>query len=247
MKKLLIVCLALGCSSLYGATSLEEAVKGGNFEEVKAAVGGNLNARDTNDNRFTPLMYAAKLGKKDLVEALIAAGADVNAGGVFSVLSLAVDAENKDIVHALIAAGANVNAKNRSGISILMNAILKGNKDIVHALITAGADVTAKDNNGDSVFRRAIDRGNKEIVQMLIDTKKVNLEERSRGKMAHTPLMLAVTSDKSNYPVEKIVEILINAGADVNAKYGYRTVVDLAKNDEIKAILKKAGGKSGKK
>jgi ankyrin repeat protein len=216
MKKLLVVCLAVSCGSLYGAgePALAKAVKSGNFEEVKAVVRGDLDSQGGNPLNLTPLMYAAKLEKNDLAQ-------------------------------ALIAAGAKVNVTDRVGDSALMHAVMKGNKDIAQMLIAAGADVTAKNKDGLSVFRAAIDNGDKEIVQMLIDTKKVNLEERSPGRMAYTPLMLAVTSHESNYPVEKIVETLINAGADVNAKNGHQTAVDLAKNDEIKAILRKAGGKSG--
>ena len=56
-----------------------EAIDGGEIEVLKAVIadGSNVNAQKTS-NGWTPLHYAARWGHKEVVELLIAAGADVN-------------------------------------------------------------------------------------------------------------------------------------------------------------------------
>ena len=63
---------------------------------------------------YTPLHSAASGGQKEIVELLIAKGADVNAKEVieWTPLHKSVTWKHKEIVELLIANGADVNAKN---------------------------------------------------------------------------------------------------------------------------------------
>lgn len=70
----------------------------------------------------TPLMVAAQVGNKEIVDALVAKKADVNArvnGGGPSVLHYAVTGGNADIVDALIRKGAKVDVKDADGLTPL--------------------------------------------------------------------------------------------------------------------------------
>ena len=87
MKQLLItiaVVVLVGCGESQPTAkapdiSIHEAARDGNIEAVKQhlAAGTDVNARDFG---VTPLHASAGLGHKEIVELLIAEGADVNAG-----------------------------------------------------------------------------------------------------------------------------------------------------------------------
>jgi ankyrin repeat protein len=83
-------------------------------------------------------MKASQAGHLDVVQALLAKGAEVNAkannGG--TALMLASLAGHPDVVQALLAQGADVNAKTSGGVTALMAA-----KDfaVIGLLLHAGA------------------------------------------------------------------------------------------------------------
>lgn len=89
----------------------------------------------------TALHFATRRGRKDVVEALILAGANVNHGvqdDYFSVLRDAIRSKNEDIARMLIAAGAKLFPMT------LYNAASAGLIGVVQALVSAGADLEAE-------------------------------------------------------------------------------------------------------
>ena len=100
-----------------------------------------------NDDGWTPLHKAAYEGYREIVELLIAKGADVNAkGGVTKgtiPLHKAASNGHKEVAEVLIAKGADVNAKSENGRTSLHNAALSGHKEVVELLISKGADLNA--------------------------------------------------------------------------------------------------------
>lgn len=74
-----------------------------------AAAGHDLNAADPGLNHWTPLLHAIHKGRRGSVEALIAAGADVNrkTKGGMSPLEMAAGNGQADVVRRLLAAGAD--------------------------------------------------------------------------------------------------------------------------------------------
>ena len=181
MKHILITTIAavlvVGCGP---SMSIHKAVLWGDIEVVKQhlAVGTDVNAKD--DLRYTPLHVAAQQGHdrcKEIVELLIAAGADVNVKdgqGGLTPLHTAIGNGNKEIVELLIANSADVNAKTESGWTPLHEAAggagarhkqpHEQHKEIVQMLIAAGADVNAKTKHGTRVLDKANDR---EIAALL--------------------------------------------------------------------------------
>ena len=85
----------------------------------------------------------------EIVELLIAEGADVNAEGIGGMTPLFAAANtiggHKEIVELLIANGADVDAKDMVGRTPLHRAVGEDHKEIVELLIANGADVNAKD------------------------------------------------------------------------------------------------------
>lgn len=121
---------------------------------VLTRAGADVNAAD--EDGITPLMVACTKGDKALVDALIAAKADVNAvvtkevDGVtekVTILMMVLSLNEKPdvgIVNSLIAAGADVNAESVVGgtsFTALVLACELENKEIIDALLKAGADI----------------------------------------------------------------------------------------------------------
>ena len=98
------------------------------------------------DGRFTPLMRAAKLGRLDIVDELLALGADpnvLNADGC-NALWLACYHGSHAVIERLIAAGINIDQQNGNGASCLMYVSSNSKPDLVKLLLDKGANPNLK-------------------------------------------------------------------------------------------------------
>lgn len=127
---------------------------------------------------------AAGNSPADVVQALIAAGADVNAAdelGRPALLVAAGESGNPAVVRALLAAGARVNAKGKDGDTALTAAVreylpgedeliknaLHRNTEVVRALLDAGADPRVSGKDGSNALKLADKSGNQNLIGML--------------------------------------------------------------------------------
>jgi len=123
------------------------AVRNGNIKNVEKQLTAGADVKAVLENGMTALHVAAIFGHIEIVELLIANGADVNAtDNKFGATSLygAAGAGQKDIAELLISNGAIVNAKIPRGDTALHAAIMGGHKEVIELLITNDADVNAK-------------------------------------------------------------------------------------------------------
>jgi len=98
------------------------------------------------DGRFTPLMRAAKLGRLDIVDELLALGADLgilNADGC-NALWLACYNGSHAIVERLLAAGIDIDRQNGNGATCLMYVASNSKPDLVELLLAKGANPALK-------------------------------------------------------------------------------------------------------
>ncbi|HLO62078.1 MAG TPA: ankyrin repeat domain-containing protein [Azonexus sp.] len=94
------------------------------------------------DRRFTPLMRACKEGRLDVVDELLALGADssvLNADGC-NALWLACYNGSHAIIERLLAAGIAIDLQNGNGATCLMYAASNGKPDLVALLLARGAN-----------------------------------------------------------------------------------------------------------
>ncbi|KAF7293983.1 hypothetical protein MKEN_01462100 [Mycena kentingensis (nom. inval.)] len=131
--------------------------------------------------QYDTALHAAAVyrGSLDIVQALIAAGADVNLqGGKYSTaLQAAAFAGALDIVQALIAARADVNLQGGKYGTALQAAAFAGSLDIVQALISARADVNLQGGWYSTALQAAAWAGSLDIVEALIAARAdVNLQ-----------------------------------------------------------------------
>jgi uncharacterized protein len=99
-------------------------------------------------------IWASASGKLNVVQTLLAKGAEVNAkanDGETALMRASASSYTfggrLDVVQALFANGAEVNAAERFGRTALMMASESGILDVVQALLAKGAEVNAKAND----------------------------------------------------------------------------------------------------
>jgi pectate lyase len=187
--------------------SLQEAAAVGDIDLIRSIIkkGTEVDAREDTFYK-TALHRAAISGHKDVVELLLAKGADIEAGKfhIGTALHYAAEKGHKEIAELLIAKGADVNAKRRghpAGDTPLHSAVRAGYKDIVELLLSKGAEVS-------SIHIAALLGDLARVKAFLERGTNVNAED----KRSFTPLHWAARTGHTN-----VAEYLIANGADVNA------------------------------
>jgi uncharacterized protein len=124
------------------ADDILKAAQAGNTARVKALLAKDpklVNA--ANPKGSTPLHFASKGGYTDIVNVLIAAGANVNARnkGALTPLHVAAMVGNLKIVEVLLSKGAEMNALDVAKKTPLQYAIMNNRKDVAAYLKKRGA------------------------------------------------------------------------------------------------------------
>jgi ankyrin repeat protein len=227
-----VLALALCLPLLAAGQDVFTAIRENRLAALK---GADLTVRDRRGN--TPLLYAAAYGSLDAVRTLLAAGADVNARNGFDATPLIWAASNPEKARFLVEHGADVHAKTKQGRTALMiAAACDGCSDLVKLLIAKGADAKMRDTGGTTALQLAAENGDIESVRALLaagaDAKgatgigltplygaALNCDVEAarllleKGEVGLTPLILS-----SMYCRPEMIDTLIEAGADVNAK-----------------------------
>ena len=125
----------------------------------------------TDNDGLTPLAIASQNGKVKAAEALIAAGADVNAPvakGGYTPLMLASVSGSTELTESLIGHGAKVNAVNPGGVTALMIAAAGNRSNIAELLLKSGADVNARAEDGRTALSVAqANNGSEALIRLL--------------------------------------------------------------------------------
>jgi ankyrin repeat protein len=160
-----------------------------------------------------PILEATANGHTDVIRLLLEKGANINNKGYKDQNSLFVASENgqEKAVQMLIEAGACVNDDDENGVTPIQIASQEGHRGVVEMLVKAGADV----NLGcEPALYWASENGHEDVVQTLILAGADVNEEGKMGTALHA-------AAHCHYPGGKVVELLIDAGADVNKLAGY--------------------------
>ncbi|MFM2322020.1 MAG: hypothetical protein RLZZ225_173 [Pseudomonadota bacterium] len=171
----------------------------------------NLEAK--NRDSYTVLQLATQHGYVDLVEFLLASGADSMVRDVEgnTLLHLAVSKAHSEIAKRLIGINADLlEAKNESGDTALHLAVSNNDLKLMDLLLKLGADLETKDGSGDTPLCFATWFTHIDIVKYLVE-QGANLEAKDAA--GNTPLHIAVLNDNLD-----IVKYLVEQGADLEAK-----------------------------
>lgn len=218
---LLLIFLSAAC-----ATALDKAVLTGDAGQVKALAQQNpgeinklrnIGSTTTGGLDQTYLMWASWNGRRDLIVALLEAGADANARNSSGLTALMGAASNghAEIQEILLDHQADPNAKFWNGYTPLMWSVHRSPVRTVERLLDAGADVNAvsvgdradqeKSYEGTTPLHEAIMAKKPEIVDLLI---RKGADVNRANRQSQTPLYAAVITEQ-----EEIVRRLIREGA----------------------------------
>lgn len=149
-----------------------EAAATGQADQLRALVELDPSLVNTySADGFTPLGFAAFFGQAETLNALLAAGAQVNAASRESMkmtpLGSALAVQRNDLARTLIAHGADVNAKAANDLTPLHTAAARGNLESAKLLLDHGADAKATSTDGKTPMSYAEERNHPEMVKFL--------------------------------------------------------------------------------
>lgn len=140
------------------------------LEEVTRLIAGrDVNLRDKSSHT-TALEHAVRNANREMVQMLLAAGADVNAqnNAGETVLMMLDDDATSELIWDLLNAGAKVNWKDKEGNTPLLEAASCNNLELLKTLLETGAEVNAKNKLGQTALMRAAGEGLINNVRMLL-------------------------------------------------------------------------------
>jgi ankyrin repeat protein len=203
----------------------------------------------------TALHYASEKGHQEVVELLIANGANVNTmnNDGQTPLDIAVRRGHKAIVELLqakvadssihmaafvgsleklrsfVQTGADEDARDKNGRTPLLRAITGRHIEAVRFLIEGGADVNKPDEQGYVPLVHALWTLDSDMVRLLLNNEG---DVHAKDKSNYTPLHWAVMMGST-----ELTELILDAGADVNAESTTgETPLDLAKQGGPKIV-----------
>lgn len=180
-------------------------------------------------SRGEELHAAVVCNKPELIDALLAEGADVNARmtnpdeavelNQVTALYMAARFGKVECLKRLLAAGADVNAADAHQTTPLhvvaynndlKKLSAKKQLEIVQLLLAAGADVHLRNEPGDTPLHFAAQSGNAEVVAALLEA---GADVNSRDKEGYQPIHGAAFHGHM-----EIIRQLLAAGADINSR-----------------------------
>lgn len=230
---LVMILVGLGIHAhAAGETDLVDAAERKDWVGVKTLLmDANPNVRQTQADGMTALHWAAFWRDLKTVQALLEAGASVNASNEYRVTPLSIACENGDasVVRALLKAGADAKNELSGSQTMLMTAARSGSAEVLTMLIDSGLDVNAAERRGQTALMWASAAGNVDSVSALLSH---GADPNLRIKSGFTALHFAAR--EGNWPV---IERLLQAGVDINAVMELEKSFERAPRKGMSALL----------
>jgi hypothetical protein len=191
------------------------------------------------------LIQAASRGETSRVQDLLKQGAQINAQDAqgHTAVMAATYGNHIASVQALLAAGADVNLRDGMLNNPFLYAGAEGYLDILKLAWAAGADTKITNRFGGIAIIPASERGHVEVVQWLLENTDINVNHVNN--LGWTALLEAIILSDGGPRHQRIVELLIEHGADVNLgdKDGVTPLAHAQQRGygEIEALLRAAG------
>ncbi|KAH7161143.1 ankyrin repeat-containing domain protein [Dactylonectria macrodidyma] len=211
---------------------VETAVSVNNMEALNWLLDQGLNANDKTPKGHSPLTTAIRENRIDMIDTLLARGADPNIRGQDWPVCMAV--RNPAILKRILA----VLAEPRAFKGVMEMAVVAGQLESVKLLIAAGVSVEDKNGGVFSPLTSAIREDRRDIVQFLV--KEGGADLNSPGE--HLPVVKALRRHRDD---TEILEFLLENGADPNKLYrGWNGIMQAVENGD-ETVLRLLADKAG--
>lgn len=161
-----------GPNSGMAALHLAAASPGASPDTVRVLLSAGARVDAPGPDGRTPLMYAAELGRIDVVVALANANAGLDARDQAgrTALMLAARAGRADAAQALVNAGASINPADDAGLTALAHAAAgRASVATLDVLTRGGADPDAPDQAGVTPLMRTAETGSPDRIMALLN------------------------------------------------------------------------------
>ncbi|MEM9073072.1 MAG: ankyrin repeat domain-containing protein [Myxococcota bacterium] len=181
-----------------------------------------------------PLTFAASVGRLDVVQALLDAGAPANEGVPAGAeeprslaLVLAASAGSLEIVRTLVDAGADLASRDKHEQTAVFLAASKGRVDVLRFLLERGADPDLGGRKTTPLLI-ATSKKRREVIELLVAAGANTEVEEFLGRR---PLHMVSDGYLNSDAIHgEIAKVLVDAGADVGAREAHGdTPYDIAK------------------
>jgi ankyrin repeat protein len=234
----LVALLSFGLPGLAAAAAapqtLGDLARANKRDSVLAAITSpDVDVNEKAPDGSTALMWATFNVDRELVQALLKAGAKANVANNYgaTALSEAIEVDDLELARMLLDAGADVNSPNLDGQTALMLAIAVNSQPIAKLLIERGADVNAIERFREQNALMWAAGGNQpDIVDLLLKHGATNVDLRAKAddwprQMTSEPRAQFASRQTGGltallYATRsgclRCVASLVKAGADVN-------------------------------
>ncbi|KPM43981.1 hypothetical protein AK830_g2649 [Neonectria ditissima] len=211
---------------------VETAVSVNNLEALKWLLDQGMNPNDKTPKGHSPLTTAIREGRIEMIDVLLASGADPNIRGQDWPVCMAV--RNPAILKRILA----VLAEPRAFKGVMEMAVVAGQLESVKLLIAAGVSVEDKNGGVFSPLTSAIREDRRDILDFLV--KEGGADINAPGE--HLPVVKAL---RRYHDDTEVLEFLLDNGGDPNKLYrGWNAIMQAVENGD-EAVLRLISEKSG--
>lgn len=204
---------------------IEKAVQHSNMDALIFLLDQGVDVNAKSQEGWTPLTTAIRENRAEMVDLLLARGADPAIRGQDWPINLAV--KRPQILKKLLPAVSN--PKNFRGVVEM--AVCADQLESIRLLLSAGFSVEDKNGGVFSPLTSAIREGNKEITRYLID--EAGADVNAPGE--HLPIIKALRRMRGSDT--EILELLLERGADINLMYrGWNAVLQAVDNGDAHVL-----------
>ena len=221
------------------AKSIYVAAKIGSIAALKKHLEAGVDVNALNKHKQTALHFAASAGQLEAAALLLESKADVALADKYQKTALHYSARNGRTATTmlLLENGAAVNAKDKKNKTPLDYAIAKKRAKVIELLRAKGGK-TAKELAAAGNIFAAAEVGDLDAIRKHLEG---GADVNATNKQGYTALQMAVRRGQ-----KEAATLLIEKGANVNAQRKGKTPLDFAgKKEEITALLREKGGKTG--